>query len=136
MLGIAFELLHLASDFVDVGEQTAGRFAIKTGGRNEGIVSFFTPRPRLRIKLSPIVPALLRRKRREMAARGPGIESFTARPGVFTSCINGFIEQLHNYSVVSMPKILSSPRLQLGESNLELKCRCALHPASLDPRYA
>src|SRR5512132_3996549 len=34
MLGIAFKLLHFAGDFVDVGQQTAGGFAVETSGGN------------------------------------------------------------------------------------------------------
>ena len=34
MLRIAFKLLHLAGDLVDVGKQPAGRFAVEAGGGN------------------------------------------------------------------------------------------------------
>src|SRR5436190_6601469 len=76
MLGVAFELLHLASDFVDVGKQTTRRLAIEAGGWHQRIVTFLTPRPRLRIKLRPVIPAFLGWKRREMAARRAGIKGF------------------------------------------------------------
>src|SRR2546425_1022434 len=75
MFGIAFKLLHLAGNFVDVREQTAGRFAIETSGGNERVVAFLTLWPRLRIKLGPVIPALLWRIRREMAPAGARIES-------------------------------------------------------------
>jgi len=76
MLGIAFKLLHLAGDFVDVGEQTAGRFAVETSGGNERVVAFLALRPRLRIQLGPVVPAFCWRIRSEMAPARSGIEGF------------------------------------------------------------
>ncbi len=78
MLGIAFKLLHLAGDFVDVGEQPAGGFAVEAGGGNERVVTLLAPRPRLRIELGPVVPALLGWKRREMTAARAGIERLAA----------------------------------------------------------
>src|SRR5439155_20518088 len=76
ILRIAFELLNLISVFVDIGEQSARRLAVETGRRHELIASLFAPRPGLRIQLSPIIPALLRRKRREMNTRRAWIEGF------------------------------------------------------------
>jgi len=35
MLWITFKLLYLAGGFVDIGQQTASRFAVEAGGRNE-----------------------------------------------------------------------------------------------------
>ena len=75
ILRIAFKFLNLVRVFVDVSEQPARRLAVKTSGRDQRITSLLPSRPRLRIQLSPIIPALLWRKRREMNARRAGITS-------------------------------------------------------------
>jgi hypothetical protein len=80
MFGVAFKLLDLASDFVDIGQQSAGRLAIEAGGGDKRIVSFLTTRPGLRIKLGPVIPTLLWWIRREMAAAWTGVKC----PVVFT----------------------------------------------------
>ena len=58
MFGIAFKLLNLARDFVDVGEQAASGFAIETSGGDQSVVTLFALRPGLRIEFSPVVPTL------------------------------------------------------------------------------
>ena len=76
MFGIAFELLYLTSDFVDVSKQAAGRFAVEASGWNERIVTFFTLWPGARIEFGPIVPAFFGWKGGEVNAGRSGIESF------------------------------------------------------------
>src|SRR5205814_2248833 len=73
---IAFKFLNLVRVFVDVSEQPARRLAVEARRWHELITPFLPPRPRLRIQLSPIIPALFGRKGREMNARGAGIEGF------------------------------------------------------------
>ena len=84
MFGIAFKLLDVAGDFVDVGEQAAGRLAVETSCRDQGIMALFAFGPGLRIEFCPIIPTLFWRKRSEMTATGAGIERFAARYGVVT----------------------------------------------------
>ena len=81
MFGIAFELLSFARDFVDVSEQAAGRFAVEARGWHERVVTLDALRPRARVELGPVVSALLRLKRGEMAATRSWVE------GLFHSVI-------------------------------------------------
>src|SRR5438132_1347988 len=76
ILRIALELLNLIRIFVDVGEQSTRRLAVEARRWHELITPFLPPRPRLRIQLSPIIPALFGWKGREMNERGAGIEGF------------------------------------------------------------
>jgi hypothetical protein len=76
MFGITLKLLNLAGYFVDVGEQSARRFAIETRRRNERVMPLLPLRPRTRIELGPIIPALLWRERRQMTPTRPRVESF------------------------------------------------------------
>ena len=115
MLGIAFKLLNLAGDFVDVGEQPARRFAVEAGGGNERVVPLLALRPGLRIKLGPIVPALLWRKRREMTPARAGIESFVARKGFIAGrfgCLV-FLRWVHFLVLLAAFSQLASFRRQL-----------------------
>ena len=61
VLGVAFDLGNLAGLVVEVREQPTCRFAVEAGRRDEGVVAFDLVRPRLRVKLGPIVPLLVRR---------------------------------------------------------------------------
>jgi len=88
MLGITFELLYLARGLVDVGEQATRGFAVEAGGGYKGVVTLFALRPRLRIKLSPIVPTLFGRIGGEMYAARAGIEGLAARLSLFAGGAN------------------------------------------------
>ena len=87
MLGIAFELLNLASSFVDVGEQAASRFAVEARGWDEGVASFSVLGPRLGVELGPIIPPLLGRKGCKMTPRRPRIESLVSFGIRFHRCV-------------------------------------------------
>src|SRR5262249_26205917 len=73
ILRIAFELLNLICFFVDIGEEPARRLAIETSRRHELVMPLLALRPRLRIQLSPIVPALFWWEGGEMDAGRTGI---------------------------------------------------------------
>ena len=79
MLGIALELLYLASDLIDISKQSTRRFAIKASGGDEGIVPLLSLRPRTGVELGPIIPTLLRRERCKITPTGPRIKSFSVR---------------------------------------------------------
>src|ERR1051326_848383 len=87
VLRIPFELLNLIGVLIDVGKQTARRLAIETSRRHQLIVPLLTPRPCLGIQLSPIIPALPGRKRREMNARRAGIGGLVGQWSFFSSAI-------------------------------------------------
>src|ERR1051325_7095414 len=76
MFRIPLELLDLTGDLVDISKQPACRFAVETRRRNERIVPLLPLRPRPRIQLRPVIPPLLRRKRREMTPTRTRVESF------------------------------------------------------------
>ncbi len=56
MLGVPLELPNLERLLVDVGKQTARRFAVEAGGGNQNLPQLLPARPRLRIQLDPVVP--------------------------------------------------------------------------------
>src|SRR2546422_9432861 len=91
MLRIAFKLLHLARSFVDVGKQTAGGFAVEAGGGYERVVSLFALRPRQRIKLRPIIPAVFWRIRGWINPARPGLKRLAARLCFFPSGADSFV---------------------------------------------
>ena len=68
MHGITFEFGNLTGCFVDIGQQTASRFAVETNRRNQGIVLLDTARPGFRIEFNPVVPLFHGRTISEMAA--------------------------------------------------------------------
>ena len=74
VLGVALELLHLERLAIDVGEQPARRLAVEAGGRDEHEVPLDALRPRARVELDPVVPALLRRVGGELGPARPGVE--------------------------------------------------------------
>src|SRR5688572_21258901 len=78
MFRIAFELLNLAGNLVNISKETARRLAVETGGGNEREVSFDAFWPRTRIEFSPIVPTFLRRKGSEMNTARALIERLSA----------------------------------------------------------
>ncbi len=53
---------------IDVGEETAGRLAVEAGRRHQPVALLDPLRPRLRVELDPVVPALLRRIGAELRA--------------------------------------------------------------------
>ena len=67
MHGIAFKLVDLLRLLIDVSQQPARRFAVEANRGDEVVVLLDTPRPRLGIKLSPVVPFLHGRAVRQMA---------------------------------------------------------------------
>src|SRR6185369_5985682 len=75
VFGVAFKLLNVARDFIDISEQATCRFAVEARGRDDRVMALFAFRPRARIELGPVVPALLRRKRGEMTAARAWVES-------------------------------------------------------------
>ena len=87
MFRIAFKLLNFARDFVDIREQSTRRFAVEASGGNERVMPLLSLRPRPRIELGPIIPPLLRRKRREMTPTRTRIEGFVYRVYLAISCI-------------------------------------------------
>ncbi len=68
MHGIAFELGDLPDFLVDVGQQSAGRFAVEADRGNKIVVLLDAARPGLGIEFDPVVPLLYRRTVGEMAA--------------------------------------------------------------------
>src|SRR5258705_11861460 len=83
MFRIAFKLLNLTGDFINVGKQTAGGFAVETGGGNERVMTLFALWPRARIEFGPIIPAFLWWEGCEMIAARAGIEGFPAGFSLF-----------------------------------------------------
>ena len=73
VLRVALELAHLQRLAVDVGEQPARRLAVEARRRDEHEALLHALRPRARVELDPVVPALLRRERGQVhAARARG----------------------------------------------------------------
>ena len=91
MFGVAFKLSDGERFWIDIGQQAAGRLAVKTGGGNQHRALFDALRPGARIQLDPIVPALLGRKRREVVVTGAGIESLPPRLRILASGGHAFI---------------------------------------------
>jgi len=58
VIRIAFKLPHFHRFFIDITNQSAGRFAVKASGGNDGIIFLFANRPSVRIVFKPIVPLL------------------------------------------------------------------------------
>src|SRR5258705_5016504 len=83
MFRIAFKLLNLTGDFINVGKQTAGGFTVETGGGNERVMTLFALWPRARIEFGPIVPAFLWWEGCEMVAARAGVESLATGFGLF-----------------------------------------------------
>src|SRR5258708_19224644 len=83
MFRIAFKLLNLTSDFINVGKQTAGGFTVETGGGNERVMTLFALWPRARIEFGPIVPAFLWWEGCEMVAARAGVEGLATGFGLF-----------------------------------------------------
>src|SRR5262249_40427816 len=96
----ALKLLYHAGCFIDVGEQTAGRFTVEASCWNECVVSLLAPRPSLWIKFNPIVPTLFRWKRREMNATWTRIERFTTSGSLFAGCVNTGVGVVSRHAVV------------------------------------
>ena len=61
---------------LELGKQTARRFAVEAGGGNEGVASFYTLGPGLGIEFGPIVPTFFRREGCEMDSRWARVEGF------------------------------------------------------------
>ena len=68
MLWVAFKLRDLSSFLIDIGEDSARRFAVEADGGYKLVVLFDAARPGFGIVLDPIVPLLDRRAIRKMAA--------------------------------------------------------------------
>ena len=68
--GVAFELADLQRVFFDVGQQSAGRFAIEASSRNQEIMLLDFARPLCGIVLDPVVPFFYGRITCQTAARG------------------------------------------------------------------
>src|SRR5262245_10704540 len=88
MLRVALELLHLARDFVDVSQQATRRFAVEASGWDERVVPLLALRPRTRVQFGPIIPALLRRKRRQMTPARTRVEGFVVCVMLFSQLRN------------------------------------------------
>ena len=58
VLGVALELAYLQRVAVDVGQQPARRLAVEARRRHEHRAALHAPRPRARVELHPVVPAL------------------------------------------------------------------------------
>src|SRR5262249_31578780 len=81
VLGVALELPDLERVLVHVGEQAAGRFAVEAGRGHEQAAAFDALRPRARVELDPVVPALARRVGAERRAAGTGVEGLAPALG-------------------------------------------------------
>ena len=88
VLGVALELAHLERLRVDVGEQAAGRLAVEARRRDEHRPPLDSSRPRLRVELDPVVPALLRRVGDQVGSARPGV---VALPVVRGSVRAGYV---------------------------------------------
>lgn len=79
VLGIALELAHLKAVAVHIGEQAAGRLAVKARRGDEEVVMLAPRRPGTRVKLGPVVPALLWGKGRQVGPARSLVEGFSPR---------------------------------------------------------
>src|SRR2546423_687278 len=79
VFGIALELLHGQGLSVHVRQKPARRLAVKARRRHKHVTPLTPLRPRARVQLHPVVPALLRRERGRVYAARPRIESLAAR---------------------------------------------------------
>ena len=77
-LGVALELADLQRVLVDVGEEPTGGLAVEARRRDEHEALLDPPRPCAAVELDPVVPALLRREHRELAARRTLVEGLAA----------------------------------------------------------
>ncbi len=89
VLRVALELAHFERLRVDVGEQAAGRLAVEARRRDEHRPPLDSSRPRLRVELDPVVPALLRRERDQMGPRRPGVAALPVVRGLYGPDISG-----------------------------------------------
>ena len=64
---IALELGDLPGFFVDIGQQSAGRFTIETNRRNKLIMLLQSTGPRLGVEFNPVIPLFYRGTISEMA---------------------------------------------------------------------
>src|SRR5579883_548098 len=60
MVGITFQLLDTPALFVYVGQQPTGRLTVEADGRDDLVMPLDFARPRLRVVLHPVAPALRR----------------------------------------------------------------------------
>lgn len=76
MLRIPLKLLHLTRDLIDISQQPARGLTVKTRRRHQRVMPLDSPGPRPRIELGPIIPPLLRGKRRQPPPTRPRIKGF------------------------------------------------------------
>src|SRR4029453_1108973 len=81
VLGVALDLADLERLAVHVGQQTAGRLAVEARRRHQHAVALDALRPRPRVELDPVVPALARRVGAELRPAGSRIEGLAAALG-------------------------------------------------------
>ncbi len=67
MIGVALQLLDAARLFIDIGQQPAGRLAVEADSGDNFVMPLHFARPRLRVVFYPVVPALRRRTRGQIA---------------------------------------------------------------------
>src|SRR5260370_42613794 len=79
VLRVAFKFLNFTGFFIDISEQSARRFTVETGRRDELVMPLFATGPGLGIKLGPIIPAFFRWERGEMDSARAGVEGVAAR---------------------------------------------------------
>src|SRR6185503_16430256 len=78
VLGVALELTNFERLAVHVGQQAAGRLAVEARRRHQHVVALDALRPRPRVELDPVVPALARRVGAERRAARAGVEGLAA----------------------------------------------------------
>ena len=82
VLGIALELADLHRLLVHVRQQATRRLAVEARGRHQHVALLDLARPRLRVQLDPVVPALLGREHRQVHTARTGVERLAPCLGV------------------------------------------------------
>ena len=97
MFGITLEFSDAERLRINIGQQAAGRLAVKTRGGNQHGVLFDALRPGAGVQLNPIVPALLGRKRCEVVATWARIKRLPSCLRILASGRYAFIGSLNTH---------------------------------------